>query len=326
MLDFFKILKNTWFDRNTSSLDEKFFTQDYKAELGEFAPYYVQHIRPLVKDFEAQRLRRLSHLTMCRLVAFILIAITFYAHFWKIGFVLILMPYIPIYLYSYAIEKDVFPLIFRYFDEKAAYKVRGTFKDSYKEFGIAPHYNEANIGTYVALDYKEVHIELLETELIYATGSGRDESTKTVFKGLTVILNMNKPFKGKTLVKKDPGAFGKLFEKPPAGLENIKLEDPVFEKQFEVYASDQIEARYILTPSFMENLLKISKSLGNKGVQCSFFNDKLFMMFDLDYEYFAPSSLFNPATFIETSQNIIAHMNAIFSMINILKLYQHTKL
>ena len=53
MFDFLKVLKNTWFDRNAKSLDEKFFNHDYKAELGEFAPYYVQHIRPLVKDFEA---------------------------------------------------------------------------------------------------------------------------------------------------------------------------------------------------------------------------------------------------------------------------------
>ena len=326
MFDFLKVLKNTWFDRNAKSLDEKFFNHDYKTELGEFAPYYVQHIRPLVKDFEAQRLKRLKHVVICRWVVLPLIGIAFYFNLWTVVFILSFAPYVPIGLYSYAIEKDVFPLIFRYFDEKAAYEVTGTFKDSYKEFAIAPHYNEANIGTYVGLDYKEVHIELLETELIYATNSGKRHYSKTVFKGLTMILNMNKPFQGKTLVKKDPGKFGKLFENIPSGLENVKLEDPTFEKQFEVYASDQIEARYLLTPSFMENLLKVSKSLGNKGVQCSFFNDKLFMMFDLDYEYFEPSSIFNPATFIDTSQNIMEQMNAIFTMIDVLKLYQNTRL
>ena len=60
----------------------------------------------------------------------------------------------------------------------------------------------------------------------------------TVFKGLTIILSMNKSFHGKTLVKKDPNTFGKLFEKIPNGLENVKLEEPAFENLFEVYSSD----------------------------------------------------------------------------------------
>ena len=245
---------------------------------------------------------------------------------WVILIALAFVPYIPIYLYSYAIEKDVFPLIFKFFDENAVYEVEGTFKNSFNEFGIVPYYNQSDMGSCIALDYKEVHIEILETELIHEMQVGKQDKKETVFKGLTIILSMNKPFQGKTLVKKDPGTFGKLFKKIPNGLENVKLEDPVFENHFEVYSSNQIEARYLLTPSFMDNLLKTSQSLGNKGFQCSFFADKLFMMFELDYDYFAPSSIFDPATFIETSQSIIKHMNAIFTIINNLKLYQNTKL
>ena len=39
------------------------------------------------------------------------------------------------------------------------------------------------------------------------------------------------------------------------GKKVVKLEDVEFEKHFEVYGTDQIESRYLLTPSFMQRLL-----------------------------------------------------------------------
>ena len=38
-------------------------------------------------------------------------------------------------------------------------------------------------------------------------------------------------------------------------LEEIELEDPEFMEHFRVYSTDQVEARYILSPSMMERLL-----------------------------------------------------------------------
>ena len=43
------------------------------------------------------------------------------------------------------------------------------------------------------------------------------------------------------------------------GGERIRLEDPEFEKQFEVYCDDQITARYVLTPAFMQRLKKLNE-------------------------------------------------------------------
>ena len=37
----------------------------------------------------------------------------------------------------------------------------------------------------------------------------------------------------------------------------MKLENPDFEKTFDVYSTDQIEARYLLSPSMMERLLAL---------------------------------------------------------------------
>ena len=40
----------------------------------------------------------------------------------------------------------------------------------------------------------------------------------------------------------------------------IRLEDPEFQKQFEVYCDDQITARYVLTPAFMQRLKKTERT------------------------------------------------------------------
>lgn len=52
--------------------------------------------------------------------------------------------------------------------------------------------------------------------------------------------------------------------------QNVKLEDPVFEREWEVYATDQIEARYILTPALMERMLEIKRRFGGKSIEFSF--------------------------------------------------------
>ncbi len=84
-----------------------------------------------------------------------------------------------------------------------------------------------------------------------------------------ILLDMNKNFSGKTIVKRDTGIIGNWFTKKfrrkldsyasrSKLLKSVKLEDPIFEKKFEVYSSDQVEARYLLTTSFMERILELS--------------------------------------------------------------------
>jgi hypothetical protein len=60
--------------------------------------------------------------------------------------------------------------------------------------------------------------------------------------------------------------LAKLGVKEP----RVRLEDPVFEKAFEVYGSDQIEARFLLTPDFMERLLGLERTFQGKQLRCAF--------------------------------------------------------
>ena len=93
----------------------------------------------------------------------------------------------------------------------------------------------------------------------------------TIFRGVVLIEDFKKEINSRTVVLPDIAerCFGKLignfFQKMnfTAG-SLVKLENPVFEKYFAVYGYDQIEARYILTPKIMEQLVKLRNSGKNE--------------------------------------------------------------
>lgn len=59
----------------------------------------------------------------------------------------------------------------------------------------------------------------------------------------------------RTAVLRDEGVANRLYQ--PKGMERVRLVDPKFEKLFEVFSTDQIEARALLHPAFMERLMTL---------------------------------------------------------------------
>lgn len=100
-----------------------------------------------------------------------------------------------------------------------------------------------------------VRFALCEAKLTRAT-SGADSHKVTLFEGVALIFTFPKPFKGHTQVL----ARGGFLDATHPG-EVVHLEDPVFKHYFDVYSTDQVEARYILTPGFMERFLAFGKFL-----------------------------------------------------------------
>ena len=87
---------------------------------------------------------------------------------------------------------------------------------------------------------------------------------KSVFKGLFFYADFNKELSGETYVLPDKaekllGKLGQQFQSDRKKGELVKLENIEFEKNFVVFSSSQIEARYVLTPVMMEAITKIKK-------------------------------------------------------------------
>lgn len=92
-----------------------------------------------------------------------------------------------------------------------------------------------------------------------------------VFHGLFFVADFPKHFGGTTLVLPDRaerrlGAFGRSLQALDgvSGLRLVQLEDPAFERAFAVYASDDTEARYLLSPSLMERLRRFHENTGSQ--------------------------------------------------------------
>ena len=326
-----------------------------------FAPHYERFIKPEIQAFENKRIATLKTIrqrnifSLCLIVVSVVMGIIFLPrdaisprdafHLVFSLFVILFACWCsqPILRYRSDVKKTIFPHIFSFFGDDFRYSPESLVGiGSLEPSGIIPTHSKAELADSIRGSHKNVTLDIVWAHL--TRGNGRHN---TVFKGVFILLSMNKSFSGQTIVKVENWA-----NKPPKGLEKVSLEDPRFEADFEVYSSNQTEARYLLTPSFMDRLRGLSdlywnarwKSLarlksqtGNPNprllgllkkmgwLQASFYNQNLLLMLPiLKKQSFSTGSIFQPVTFTEEIQSILEEMNLIFKIIEELKLHEKT--
>ena len=122
----------------------------------------------------------------------------------------------------------------------------------------------------------EVHAE---RRVVTVDSNGRtSEHWEDIFKGFLFVADFNKHFSGRTLLHRD------TWIKMPREGNRIKLEDPRFEKYYDVYATDPVEARYILTPSLMERIVELNKKFNKPTL--SFINANVVVAIPTRQNYF----------------------------------------
>jgi hypothetical protein len=112
----------------------------------------------------------------------------------------------------------------------------------------------------------------------------------TLFKGLFFVGEFNKAFTG-TVIVLPRSKLARDASGASVG-ELVKLEDPEFSKIFCVYATDQILARYVLTPSLMLRIVEYRTMVG-RDVYLSFVNGVLYVAVKTGLALFEPK-LFSP--------------------------------
>lgn len=131
--------------------------------------------------------------------------------------------------------------------------------------------------------FSEIHAEEKHTS---TDSKGRTRTTYvTIFKGLFMKADFNKKIRTFTrVVEGGDGFFTKLF----AGKDKVELEHPDFEKIFNTYSEDQVEARYILTPDLMEKILAL-KSKFNTKIALSFLGNNVYIAISTKENLFEPN-------------------------------------
>jgi len=174
------------------------------------------------------------------------------------------------------------------FDEPALFDTRGRFMSDDRVRG--------RIG--------QTPFEAADVSRSYSTG-GKNSRTVVVFRGLFFHLDFNKTLRGVTLV--DPESAHSTSIGTRSGLTRVTLENPAFDAKFAVYASDEVEARYILTPSMMERILTL-QSQTDKPVHLAFKGNRAFL--GVNYG----RALFEPGIAASTSVEAIHEMAAHFAL------------
>lgn len=91
------------------------------------------------------------------------------------------------------------------------------------------------------------------SELSINTQEKNDDDSKLSFWGLFIVAEFPKHFKAHTIIHSSKGRVLQAL-KPDSNYKTIKMDSPAFNEKFVVYSTDEIEARYILSPALMEKI------------------------------------------------------------------------
>ena len=91
------------------------------------------------------------------------------------------------------------------------------------------------------------------------------------FSGSILACEFYKKFSGQTIVESLTLNTKFLGEKE-------QIDDTLFNDEFRVFTDDKVEARYLLTPTFMRRLYELKKKFaGDMGVSAAFMDDKFYL-------------------------------------------------
>ena len=174
----------------------------------------------------------------------------------------------------------------------------------FRALDLVPGWDRSKFADF---DLYEAH---LETE---SEDSKGNKSYSTVFRGQLLRLRFPRKFLGVTIVRRDRGMFN-MF----GGQKNLKrvgLEDPHFEKIFEVYGSDQVEARYLVHPVLMERLIALEAALKGEKLRCAFEEGDLLIAVE-GGDRFEIGDLFKPLADPERARKIVSDLGTVMQVMD----------
>ncbi|MBR1825261.1 MAG: DUF3137 domain-containing protein [Alphaproteobacteria bacterium] len=229
----------------------------------------------------------------------------------------------PVYVYKKKVKPQIMPDFANFFGT-FSYIFEGKIDDAVLQTSdLFAKYDRSLGDDYFTGVYDGVGISIGEEKLLTVRyDSQNKEFTRKVFGGICILFEMNKNFKGRTVVLKDKGTIGNAFTKIQ-GLQTVRLEDSLFEKYFEVYSDDQIEARYLLTTAFMERMLKLRDLYDGNSIQFCFYRNKLLLAIPTRQDMFEANSFFRSNLNKKRIDLVFEQFFTVFSIVKLLKLNQH---
>ncbi len=150
--------------------------------------------------------------------------------------------------------------------------------DAAKTYGLVPHYHRDDFEDRWFGEIEGHGFQLYEAHLERQKGSGKNKRWVTVFRGAIIQMEFGRTFRSTTLLqragkhKKWFGLGGRADRVSFDGhdLAFVDQVHPAFENVFEVWSDDQVEARVLVDPSYVEYLIAIERAFDGDAVRALF--------------------------------------------------------
>lgn len=183
------------------------------------------------------------------------------------------------------------------------------------------------IDTIIGDDYFEgTHrgLRVVISETTMTRGSGKNKTT--VFKGVLINFEMTKKMLAHTIIV-EKNIFKKtMTELFGSDMESVVLEDPEFDEMFDVYSQDQVEARYIITTTFIERFKHLIEVYQTRGIKASFKDNSVTIAIHCTKDMFKLGDLRKPITDSGEIQELFEEFTAVLSLVDLLHLDSKTGL
>jgi hypothetical protein len=171
---------------------------------------------------------------------------------------------------------------------------------------IDPDYEDSTFEDLFTGERQGARFQLYEARLTRGSGKNRH----TVFAGQLMRIAFPKRFLGVTIVQRDIQRWFK-----PAGFQRIGLEWSRFEKLFEVFGTDQVEARFLVHPVFMERLMAVETAMAGKSLRCAFEGGDLLVAVE-GGDLFEIVDVFKPLPDRAATEKGVAELRAVLGLID----------
>lgn len=298
----------------------------YNQMRRDFQENFFRILSPQLLVYESERKKKLLEIKIYIILAIVVeIFVVLYKPFFAFHAAIVLA-IIVIYVYcekkknfENKVKEQIMPLVCTYFDDLVWKSGDYSFDDLVSPSCIFPTFNCGAYGDNFSGKYKNVSYEINEAIYINKIDS---KHKNVVFKGAMVKLYMNKNFKGNTVIRPD----SLLHIPPKLSLKHTTLEDVNFEKKYDVYTDDEVEARYLITPAFMERLNNMKLAFNAEKVYCAFYKKYLLIGLSVKKDLFSVCSLVKPVNDPKQFFVMFEEILSIVKLIDHFKLDQKTNL
>ncbi|MWV27785.1 DUF3137 domain-containing protein [Aurantiacibacter rhizosphaerae] len=150
-----------------------------------------------------------------------------------------------------------------------------------KSCKLLPKYDRAHFEDHWSGQLGDIAITVHEAKLEERRGSGKNKRWVTVFRGLVMSVGYSRRFYGTTLLVRN-NAYKHFFGTKKDSIKVIgkqldyaEMTHPDFEDKFDIYTSDQTEARHLIDPLYVERLIAVEDSYQGEDVATIFHDGSL---------------------------------------------------